>query len=165
MSVHIAHNSFINTVSICLDSRLYSDIDQICPVEKNTKPILICLTALFLASRVSNVDSARLVLSEPNNSAQISTLTHQHELHITANRTLMYNGNAKFEVPDSHLVVFEIKKTAVGFREYPHRIFAWCHEEPTTHLQSQKTADLRPFTPNIWHNNHRLIVPFFAELS
>ncbi len=73
------------------------------------KPILVCLVALLLASCVSNVDSARLVLSEPNDSAQIRTLTHQHELHITGNRMLVYNGEEKFEVPDGHLVVFEIR--------------------------------------------------------
>ena len=74
------------------------------------KPILICVAALFLASCVSNVDSARLVLSEPNDSAQVRTMTQQHELHITESRMLVYNGEEKFVVPDGHLVVFEKKR-------------------------------------------------------
>lgn len=72
------------------------------------KFFLGCLTALFLASCVSNVDSARLVLSEPDDSASIRTLTHRHELHITERRMLVYNGEEKFVVPEDHLVVFEI---------------------------------------------------------
>lgn len=78
--------------------------------ESIMKPVLTCLVALLLASCVSNIDSARLVLSEPNDSAKLSTLTQNHDLHITESRMLVYNGEEQFEVPDGQLVVFEIDR-------------------------------------------------------
>ena len=73
------------------------------------KPILASIVALLLASCVSNDNAARFVLSEPNDTASMSTLTHKHELHITENRMLVYNGEEKFQVPDGKLVVFEME--------------------------------------------------------
>lgn len=71
------------------------------------KPILACIAAMLLASCVSNHNAARFVLSEPNDTASVSTLGHNHELHITEGRMLVYNGEEKFQVPDGQLVVFE----------------------------------------------------------
>lgn len=75
------------------------------------KPILACIAALLLASCVSNDNAARFVLSEPNDTASLSTLGLNHELHITENRMLVHNGEEKFQVPDGKLVVFEMAGT------------------------------------------------------
>jgi len=56
---------------------------------------------------VGNTDLTRLVLSEPNDSATVHTLAHRHELRITENRILLYNGEEIFEVPVGHSVIFE----------------------------------------------------------
>ena len=65
------------------------------------------LAVLSLASCVGNTGPTRLVLSEPNDSASVHTLTHRHELHITENRILVDNDEEKFEVPVGHSVIFE----------------------------------------------------------
>ena len=59
------------------------------------KFIFAVLTVLSLASCVGNTGPTRLVLSEPNDSASVHTLTHRHELQITENRILLYNGEEK----------------------------------------------------------------------
>jgi len=64
-------------------------------------------TILLLTSCVGNVNSSKLVLSEPNDSVSVRTLTHQHELHITDNRMLVYNNQEKFLVPEGQVVLFE----------------------------------------------------------
>lgn len=71
------------------------------------KFICAALAVLLLASCVGNTGATRLVLSEPNDSASVHTLTHQHKLHIAENRVLFYNGEEKFEVPAGHSVIFE----------------------------------------------------------
>ena len=76
------------------------------------KFIFATLAVLTLASCVGNIGPTRLVLSEPNDSASVQTLTHRHELKITENRVLLYNGEEKFEVPIGHSVVFESNGSA-----------------------------------------------------
>ena len=60
---------------------------------------------------MSSDNAARFVLSEPNDTASMSTSTHKHELHITESRMLVSNVEDKFQVPDGQLVVFEMAGT------------------------------------------------------
>lgn len=71
------------------------------------KLIFAAVGLLLLASCVGNVDSAKLVLREPNDSASIRTLTQRHELRITEDRMLVYNNKTLFEVPEDQMVIFE----------------------------------------------------------
>ncbi len=71
------------------------------------KLMFMTLAVLTLASCVTNIDSSKLVLREPNDSAVIKTLTQRHELRIDADRMLIYNNEEKFRVPTDQLVVFE----------------------------------------------------------
>ncbi len=71
------------------------------------KYVIAIMGLLLLASCVSNVDSSRLVLSEPNDNVSVQTLTHTHDLRISEDRVLFYNGEEKFLVPEGQRVIFE----------------------------------------------------------
>ncbi len=71
------------------------------------KFVIAVMGILSLASCVGNVNSSRLVLSEPNDHVSVQTLTHRHELHISENRVLFYNNEEKFLVPEGQRVIFE----------------------------------------------------------
>lgn len=71
------------------------------------KFIIAVIGILFLASCVGNVNSSKLVLSEPDDHVSVQTLTHKHDLRISENRILFYNNEEKFLVPEGQLVIFE----------------------------------------------------------
>lgn len=66
------------------------------------------IALIILSSCTGNIQSANIVLSEPNESSEIRTLTNVHRLSINQSRMLIYNGEERMLVPEGKQVVFEI---------------------------------------------------------
>ena len=72
------------------------------------KSLFIVAAFLVLTSCIGNVRSANVILSEPDESSVVRTLTVVHRLSINQNRMLIYNGEEKLRVPEGQQVVFNI---------------------------------------------------------
>lgn len=72
------------------------------------KLLTMLVLLVGLASCVGDVESARVVLSEPEDSAVIRVLAHAHRLSINEQRMLVHNNERIMEVPVGQQVVVEI---------------------------------------------------------
>lgn len=70
--------------------------------------LLVSLLLLGLASCLGDVESARVVLSEPEDSAVVRVLAKAHRLSINDERMLYNNSEQIMFVPPDKQVVFEI---------------------------------------------------------
>ncbi len=70
--------------------------------------LLVMLLSTGLASCIGDVESARVVLSEPEDSAVVRVLAKAHRLAINDERMLYNNSEEIMFVPADKQVVFEI---------------------------------------------------------
>ncbi|MEQ8312605.1 MAG: hypothetical protein RL839_16385 [Gammaproteobacteria bacterium] len=70
--------------------------------------LLVSLLSVGLASCIGDVESARVILSEPEETAVVRVLAKAHRLSINDERMLFNNSEEIMYVPADKQVVFEI---------------------------------------------------------
>ncbi len=72
------------------------------------KQLLLVLLVTGLASCIGDVESARIVMSEPGENAVVRVLAKAHRLSINEERMLINNQEEIMHVPPGMQVVFEV---------------------------------------------------------
>ncbi len=71
------------------------------------RAITLSMTVFMLAGCVSNSDTSKFVLSEPNDSVIVETTSQNHKVRIDEDHYLYYNDEQQFYVHEDQLVVVE----------------------------------------------------------
>lgn len=72
------------------------------------KQLLLVLLVSGLASCIGDVESARVVMSEPGETAVVRVLAKAHRLSINEDRMFMNNKEEIMHVPPGMQLVFEV---------------------------------------------------------
>ncbi len=69
---------------------------------------LVHITLLSFSLTACILQSANLVLSEPGDSSEVSSVSGRHQFSISQDRMLIHNGEEELYVPDNKEVVVRI---------------------------------------------------------